>query len=108
MACHVMSCDPQFPWVLVDYESPELNLEDPSVFRDFTKPVGVQNPRVEEQVRERWVLRHHMTGHVTQTRESLNIKIHINHSLSYVRCISHDRSCDHHMMGHVVSTWWVM
>ena len=44
----------QFPWVLVDYESEELDLENPAVFRDFTKPVGVQNPAVEESIKERY------------------------------------------------------
>lgn len=44
----------QFPWVLVDYESEELDLENPGMFRDFTKPVGIQNPVVEENVKERW------------------------------------------------------
>jgi hypothetical protein len=31
---------PVFPWVLVDYESEELNLQDPKVFRDLSKPMG--------------------------------------------------------------------
>ena len=43
----------QFPWVLVDFESKELDLSDPAVFRDFTKPVGSQNPVIERTVRER-------------------------------------------------------
>jgi len=30
--------------VLKDYKSDKLNLEDPEIFRDFTKPMGVQNP----------------------------------------------------------------
>lgn len=43
----------QFPWVLVDYESEVLDLENLATFRDFTKPVGVQNPQVEQSVIER-------------------------------------------------------
>ena len=39
---------PVFPWVLADYTSPALNLDDPTnesgVFRDLTKPVGALNP----------------------------------------------------------------
>ena len=35
----------QFPWVLKDYKSEKLDLEDPSMYRDFTKPMGVQNPK---------------------------------------------------------------
>jgi hypothetical protein len=30
--------------VLTDYTSPELDLEDPSVFRDLSRPVGALNP----------------------------------------------------------------
>jgi hypothetical protein len=45
---------PVFPWVLVDFESEELDLTDPGVFRDFTKPVGSQNPVIEQTVTERY------------------------------------------------------
>ena len=31
---------PVFPWVIADYESKELDLEDPAVFRDLSKPIG--------------------------------------------------------------------
>lgn len=31
---------PVFPWVLSDYESRQLDLDDPNVFRDLTKPIG--------------------------------------------------------------------
>jgi hypothetical protein len=31
---------PVFPWVLADYTSEELDLTDPSVFRDLNKPMG--------------------------------------------------------------------
>uniref|UniRef100_A0A3B3CRJ3 Neurobeachin-like protein 2 n=1 Tax=Oryzias melastigma TaxID=30732 RepID=A0A3B3CRJ3_ORYME len=43
---------PQFPWVLCDYTSPTLDLNDPSVFRDLSKPIGVVNPRHAQNVRE--------------------------------------------------------
>lgn len=31
---------PVFPWVLRDYTSPELDLEDDATFRDLSKPMG--------------------------------------------------------------------
>lgn len=34
---------PVFPWVIADYESEELDLSDPKVFRDLSKPMGAQN-----------------------------------------------------------------
>ncbi|XP_029359422.1 neurobeachin-like protein 2 isoform X2 [Echeneis naucrates] len=45
---------PVFPWVLCDYTSPVLDLEDPSVFRDLSKPIGVVNPRHAQNVREKY------------------------------------------------------
>ncbi|KAG5439009.1 hypothetical protein PCANB_002340 [Pneumocystis canis] len=35
---------PIFPWVLADYSSEELDLTNPKTFRDFSKPMGAQNP----------------------------------------------------------------
>ncbi|KAK2038218.1 beige/BEACH domain-containing protein [Colletotrichum somersetense] len=34
---------PVFPWVLADYTSEELNLNDPASFRDLSKPMGAQS-----------------------------------------------------------------
>ncbi|ETO06443.1 hypothetical protein RFI_30949 [Reticulomyxa filosa] len=40
---------PVFPWILRDYESDTLNLSNPSVYRDLTKPMGAQTePRASE------------------------------------------------------------
>lgn len=33
---------PVFPWVLADYTSEDLDLEDPNSFRDLSKPMGAQ------------------------------------------------------------------
>ncbi|KAB5562922.1 hypothetical protein GE09DRAFT_764165 [Coniochaeta sp. 2T2.1] len=33
---------PVFPWVIADYTSDELNLNDPATFRDLSKPMGAQ------------------------------------------------------------------
>ncbi|XP_063076336.1 neurobeachin-like protein 2 isoform X2 [Engraulis encrasicolus] len=45
---------PVFPWVLCDYTSPVLDLEDPAVFRDLSKPIGVVNPRHAQSVKEKY------------------------------------------------------
>uniref|UniRef100_A0A182MZP2 WD repeat-containing protein 55 homolog n=1 Tax=Anopheles dirus TaxID=7168 RepID=A0A182MZP2_9DIPT len=34
---------PVFPWIVTDYTAPELNLHDPRVYRDLSKPVGALN-----------------------------------------------------------------
>uniref|UniRef100_A0A672J5J7 Neurobeachin-like protein 2 n=1 Tax=Salarias fasciatus TaxID=181472 RepID=A0A672J5J7_SALFA len=45
---------PVFPWILCDYTSPILDLDDPAVFRDLSKPIGVVNPRHAQNVREKY------------------------------------------------------
>ncbi|KAL5115326.1 beige protein-like 1 [Pleosporales sp. CAS-2024a] len=45
---------PVFPWVISNYESEELDLTDPANFRDLSKPIGIQDPRQERSIRERF------------------------------------------------------
>ena len=45
---------PVFPWVLKDYESEELNLNDPSIYRDLSKPMGAQGEARAQLYRERF------------------------------------------------------
>ena len=34
---------PVMPWVLADYSSPRLNMDDPATFRDLSRPIGALN-----------------------------------------------------------------
>ncbi|XP_050299394.1 WD repeat and FYVE domain-containing protein 3 [Anthonomus grandis grandis] len=45
---------PVFPWILADYDSEELDLTNPSTFRDFAKPMGAQSPERLEQFKKRF------------------------------------------------------
>ena len=45
---------PVFPWVIADYESEELDLNDPDTYRDFSKPMGAQNESRAMQFRDRY------------------------------------------------------
>lgn len=45
---------PVFPWVLADYTSEELNLDDPATFRDLSKPMGAQTPSRQADYRARY------------------------------------------------------
>ena len=45
---------PVFPWVLSDWTSPELDLENPAVFRDLSRPIGALEPDRLEAFRERY------------------------------------------------------
>jgi len=35
---------PVVPWVICDYTSPELDLNNPKVYRDLSKPMGALDP----------------------------------------------------------------
>lgn len=41
---HDLSRYPVFPWVIADYESEEIDLDNPKTYRDLAKPVGALNP----------------------------------------------------------------
>uniref|UniRef100_A0A2K6LW53 Neurobeachin like 1 n=1 Tax=Rhinopithecus bieti TaxID=61621 RepID=A0A2K6LW53_RHIBE len=44
----------QFPWILQDYTSEELDLNNPAVFRDLSKPIGVVNEKNAKAMREKY------------------------------------------------------
>ena len=44
---------PVFPWILRDYTSETLDLANPAVYRDLSKPVGVLNKKYEDYVRQK-------------------------------------------------------
>ena len=41
---HSLAQYPVFPWILADYTSKTIDLNDPAVYRDLSKPVGALNP----------------------------------------------------------------
>ncbi|CAL9068126.1 unnamed protein product [Musa banksii] len=45
---------PVFPWILADYSSKTLDLEDPATYRDLSKPVGALNPERLKKFQERY------------------------------------------------------
>ncbi|KAL1627864.1 Beige protein-like 1 [Diplodia seriata] len=45
---------PVFPWVLADYTSEELDLNDSKTFRDLSKPMGAQTKQREAEFKERY------------------------------------------------------
>ena len=45
---------PVFPWILQDYTSSSLDLSDPSIYRDLSKPMGPLNSTREATIRQRW------------------------------------------------------
>uniref|UniRef100_A0A0D9ZP04 BEACH domain-containing protein C2 n=1 Tax=Oryza glumipatula TaxID=40148 RepID=A0A0D9ZP04_9ORYZ len=45
---------PVFPWIIADYRSEILNLDDPCTYRDLSKPIGALNPERLEKFQERY------------------------------------------------------
>lgn len=45
---------PVFPWVLKDYESKTIDVNDPNVYRDLSKPIGALNPARLQQAIDRY------------------------------------------------------
>ena len=45
---------PVLPWIIADYTSSKLDLNDPKTFRDLSKPVGALNPDRLEQLLDRY------------------------------------------------------
>lgn len=45
---------PVFPWILADYQSEELDLQDPKTFRDLTRPMGAQTVERRREFSERY------------------------------------------------------
>ncbi|KAM0788066.1 hypothetical protein ACM66B_001237 [Microbotryomycetes sp. NB124-2] len=45
---------PVFPWIIADYDSDELNLDDPKTFRDLAKPMGAQTESRQREFEERF------------------------------------------------------
>ncbi|XP_052226575.1 neurobeachin-like isoform X2 [Dreissena polymorpha] len=45
---------PVFPWVIVNYDTDELDLSQPNNFRDLSKPVGALNPSRKEFFEDRY------------------------------------------------------
>jgi hypothetical protein len=44
---------PVYPWVLSDYTSPTIDLNNPAVYRDLSKPIGALNEKRLQQFVER-------------------------------------------------------
>lgn len=53
---------PIFPWILKDFSSENIDLNDDNVYRDLRKPIGVQNKKFENYVREKYELFEDPTG----------------------------------------------
>jgi hypothetical protein len=45
---------PIFPWILIDYKSSKIDLDDINVYRDLTKPVGTLNEKSKEYYKTRF------------------------------------------------------
>ncbi|KAG5342883.1 FAN protein, partial [Acromyrmex heyeri] len=51
---HDLTQYPVFPWIIQDYTSSMLNLNDVNIYRDLSKPIGALNPIRLERLKERY------------------------------------------------------
>lgn len=52
--CHDLTQYPVFPWVLSDYVSESIDINNPKHYRDLTKPIGALNEDRLKQLVERY------------------------------------------------------
>lgn len=45
---------PVFPWIISDYESDKIDLNNPGIYRDLSKPIGALEPSRLEKFMVRW------------------------------------------------------
>ena len=45
---------PIFPWIITDYTSKTIDLKDPNIYRDLSKPVGALNPVRLKKIQKRY------------------------------------------------------
>jgi len=45
---------PIFPWVIKNYSKDELDINDDSIFRDFSNPMAVQNDKKKESIKNKY------------------------------------------------------
>lgn len=45
---------PVFPWILTDYKSNKLDLNNPEIYRDLSKPIGALNPKRLKDFKDRF------------------------------------------------------
>ncbi|XP_034948322.1 protein FAN-like [Chelonus insularis] len=51
---HDLTQYPVMPWIIQDYTSSTLDLDDPNVYRDLSKPIGALEPNRLERLKERY------------------------------------------------------
>lgn len=51
---HDLTQYPVFPWIICDYLSDKIDLDDPTIYRDLTKPIGALNEDRLKQLIERY------------------------------------------------------
>ncbi|XP_020579121.1 BEACH domain-containing protein C2-like isoform X2 [Phalaenopsis equestris] len=75
---------PIFPWILADYYSKTLNLDDPCSYRDLSKPIGALNPDRLKKFQEKYstfddpnIPKFHYGSHYSNARTVLYFLIRI-------------------------------
>lgn len=102
-----------FPWILINYDSPTIDLNSPSSYRDLSKPIGALNPSRRQTFIDRYqnwdhtnIPAFHYGTHYSTAAFALNWLIRIEPFTSYFLNLQ-DRKFDHaDRTFHSVSTSW--
>lgn len=43
-----------FPWIIQDYTSNSIDITDPNIYRDLSKPIGALNPKKLKRYKEKY------------------------------------------------------
>ena len=75
---------PVFPWVLADYASASLDLNEPATFRDLAKPVGALNDKRLQFFLERY--------ESLRVRPALPLVLVLNVQIMLINIVAHETS----------------
>lgn len=104
---------PIFPWIIADYLSPELDLENVSSFRDLKKPIGALNPSRLEKIMERYetfedpiIPKFHYGSHYSSAGSVLYYLVRMEpYSSLSLSLQGGEFDCADRLFGDVTGTW---
>uniref|UniRef100_A0ACD5Z3S4 Uncharacterized protein n=1 Tax=Avena sativa TaxID=4498 RepID=A0ACD5Z3S4_AVESA len=104
---------PIFPWVVSDYQSKTLNLEDPSSYRDLSKPIGALNSARLKKFQEHYssfsdpiIPKFHYGSHYSSPGTVLYYLVRIEpFTTLHIQLQGGKFGDDDHMFSDIIRTW---
>ncbi|PKA52158.1 hypothetical protein AXF42_Ash014095 [Apostasia shenzhenica] len=103
---------PVFPWILADYSSKTLDPEDPSSYRDLSKPIGALNPDRLKKFQERYstfddplIPKFHYCSHYSSARTVLYFLVRMEPFTTLSTKLLGGECDADHLFSDVCHTW---